>query len=386
MIANKQVENPVKLASKGKILVIDDNTDLCKLVTAILEEAGYTVATAEDGGQGLGLAKADPPDLILLDIMMPKMNGTDVLRLLKGGKICPDGVKVVMLTCKDSADEKVMNLNLGADDYIVKPYNPAELLARVDRQISIRGSEVVVRDALIESEHLAAIGDTVTVVVRDLNRFISNAMNSLDWMKSVVPDSSYTKKFIEYHDVAVKSMQAATTLVKGITLFSQGGNKQSRGKISILIRVATVVLMGKMKRAEVNLVTRIDEDPLIICNAAEIQMVLLAVLNNTMEAMKNTVYKKVSITTNIRDGRLYVSISDIGRGVETKDRPYIFNKFFSTQEGAKGLGLFFAMSIMIKHGGALNYMPSKTKGSIFNLIFPLVAKEGEDKKKEVDDG
>ena len=109
------------------ILVVDDDQRMRRLLRLNLEKEGYRVVTEEDGPAGLETAELDPPDLILLDVMMPGMDGFTVLQRLREFSDMP----VVLLTAKGEEQDKVQGLDLGADDYLTKPFGPAELLARV---------------------------------------------------------------------------------------------------------------------------------------------------------------------------------------------------------------------------------------------------------------
>lgn len=109
------------------ILVIDDDHRMRRLLRLNLEQSGYGVVTAEDAPAALDLAELDPPDLILLDIMMPGMDGFTCLERLREFSDVP----VILLTAKGEERDKVRGLDLGADDYLTKPFGPAEMLARV---------------------------------------------------------------------------------------------------------------------------------------------------------------------------------------------------------------------------------------------------------------
>ncbi|WP_371187710.1 response regulator [Thalassotalea maritima] len=110
-----------------QLLIIDDDIELVELLSDFLANEGYQVACAYDGEQGLAKIRSGKFDLILLDVMMPKLNGFDVLKALGGKYQTP----ILMLTAKDSDSDRVLGLELGADDYLSKPYNPSELLARI---------------------------------------------------------------------------------------------------------------------------------------------------------------------------------------------------------------------------------------------------------------
>ena len=110
-----------------KILIVDDDSNICNLLRIYLEKEGFEILTAGDGEKALELFESTRPDLILLDIMLPKLDGWQVCREIRKTSGCP----IIMLTAKDDTFDKVLGLELGADDYIVKPFETKEVVARV---------------------------------------------------------------------------------------------------------------------------------------------------------------------------------------------------------------------------------------------------------------
>lgn len=126
-----------------KILVVDDEQSIVTLLQYNLEQSGYTVITALDGEQGLEAAVDIRPDLVVLDLMLPKMDGLEVCKQLRQQKI---NIPILMLTAKDDEFDKVLGLELGADDYLTKPFSPREVVARIKAilrrsQLQPNGSE-----------------------------------------------------------------------------------------------------------------------------------------------------------------------------------------------------------------------------------------------------
>jgi DNA-binding response OmpR family regulator len=117
--------------NKHLILVAEDNPKQLKLVYFNLEREGYRVVTASDGVNALKLAEAQKPDLLVLDIMMPGLDGIEVCRRVREFSTAP----IILLTAKDAEEDKVLGLDSGADDYVTKPYLPRELLARINAQL-----------------------------------------------------------------------------------------------------------------------------------------------------------------------------------------------------------------------------------------------------------
>ena len=144
------------------ILVIDDEKDLIKLIDLHLSKEEYLVISAKNGIEGLDIALKHKPDLILLDIMMPKLDGLEVCKRLKSATET-SSIPVVMLTAKAQETDKVIGLELGADDYITKPFSPRELVARV-KAVLRRSEPAKLKDALtIDDISISYKGRTVEV-------------------------------------------------------------------------------------------------------------------------------------------------------------------------------------------------------------------------------
>ena len=113
--------------TQTKILVVDDDKNICELLRLYLEKEGYAVTLAFDGREGLDAFAKNNPDLILLDVMMPNMDGWQVCREIRKTSECP----IIMITAKGETIDKVLGLELGADDYVVKPFDSKEVVARI---------------------------------------------------------------------------------------------------------------------------------------------------------------------------------------------------------------------------------------------------------------
>lgn len=133
-----------------KVLVVDDEPSIVTLLKFNIEKAGFSVITAGDGKLGLKMAMEENPDLIILDIMLPEMDGMDVCKTLRQEKV---QTPILMLTAKDDEFDKILGLELGADDYLTKPFSPREVVARVKaifRRMNMNDAPVVKGDPVIE--------------------------------------------------------------------------------------------------------------------------------------------------------------------------------------------------------------------------------------------
>src|SRR6188474_395083 len=117
-------------SQRGSVLVVDDEPTIAEVVARYLQRAGYDARIAGDGPSAVELARTQRPDLVVLDLMLPGLDGLEVMRRIRDGD--RDRVAVILLTAKGEESDRVIGLRLGADDYVVKPFSPAELVARVD--------------------------------------------------------------------------------------------------------------------------------------------------------------------------------------------------------------------------------------------------------------
>lgn len=115
---------------KQKILIVDDEADILTLLEYNLEKAGFRVISANDGPDAVEITNREKPDIIILDIMLPSMEGTEVCKILKGGDVTRH-IPIIMLTAKGEEVDRIVGFELGADDYITKPFSPRELILRV---------------------------------------------------------------------------------------------------------------------------------------------------------------------------------------------------------------------------------------------------------------
>jgi two-component system, cell cycle response regulator len=187
---------PVLAPEPGRILVVDDNQDNIHILATRLRHANYEVLEATDGKEALALVRQNPPDLILLDVMLPDIDGYEISRRIKGSPDLPF-IPIILVTARDSTQDKVQGLDAGADDYLTKPINWPELAARVRSMLRIKRLQdeleeknrelerMSISDGLTglfnhrhihsllaeEFERVGRTGDCMSVAMLDLDRF-----------------------------------------------------------------------------------------------------------------------------------------------------------------------------------------------------------------------
>jgi DNA-binding response OmpR family regulator len=163
-----------------RVLIVDDDPKVCETLDRYLAHAGYTTASALDGARALELARSFAPDLIVLDLMLPRVDGLEVCRALRAASSVP----IIMLTAKSTERDKLVGLELGADDYLTKPFSPRELVARVEavlrRAARQEQTRCIVAGALTIDPERAEVRvgeEPVTVTATELRLLVTLARN-----------------------------------------------------------------------------------------------------------------------------------------------------------------------------------------------------------------
>jgi len=180
----------------GRILVVDDEPHIVELVRYNLAQEGFEVSVAYDGHDALEKVRADAPDLIILDLMLPYVDGLEVCRHLRRDSSIP----ILMLTAKDGEQDRVMGLESGADDYVTKPFSPRELVARV-RAILRRTGRDVERPEQAPVSVGGLVLDTMTHEVRLHERLVDLTTKEFDLLRLLMshPNQVFTRDFLLEH-------------------------------------------------------------------------------------------------------------------------------------------------------------------------------------------
>jgi DNA-binding response OmpR family regulator len=194
--ADWQADGTGRGRAGGRILVVDDEPHIVELVRYNLSQEGFAVDVAYDGHDALEKARLSPPDLVILDLMLPYVDGLEVCRHLRRQGAVP----ILMLTAKDSEHDRVLGLESGADDYVTKPFSPRELVARVRAILRRTGrDDARAADAPLVSGRLAL--DAVTHEVRLGDRPIELTAKEFDLLRLLMghPNQVFTRDFLLEH-------------------------------------------------------------------------------------------------------------------------------------------------------------------------------------------
>ena len=363
-----------------KILVVDDQPINVQLLKRKLEREGIKVTTATNGLEALSSVRWDRPDLILLDVMMPDMDGIEVCQRLQADE-ATKSIPVIFITARTTKEGKIEGLGVGAVDYITKPIDLDETMARVQIQlrfVSINRELVDLQRRLSEARRAATIGAVTQGIAHNLNNLLGVVIGYLDLVKAYYDKPELVKKNATSVEEAV--LRIVSIIKQLSTLVVKTRLPLIAGDLNQLIECGV-----QRYRSEY----RIDgpvtvQNPLgnlaIDTHYEVFEEVLSKVLINAWEAYGDAVpthQRPISISTEIvekpDEGRqLMVKVEDQGRGIDADIRDQIFEPFVSSKQTVGvGMGLTVARHALRNLGGDVSLADRPGGGTIVTLMHPL---------------
>ena len=319
---------------KGNILIVDDTPDNLRLLSAMLTAQGYEVRKALSGKMALTACQMLLPDVVLLDINMPQMNGYEVCRQLKNDdKTCD--VPVIFISALDDVLDKVKAFDVGGVDYITKPFNGTEVLLRIENQINLRWLQIklqekniLLQQALddlkaaqvqqIQNEKMVALGQMVAGIAHEVNNPISFIYGNLDYARQYVQNlvnliqayqteyprpTSKIQKIIQDIDLnfvindlqnLMGAMYRGVDRIRSMVLALQNFSRHDEAQMKQVdihqgIESTLVMLQHRLKETEnrpaIHIVKEYGSLPLATCYASELNQVFMHLLNNAIDAL-----------------------------------------------------------------------------------------------------
>lgn len=352
---------------KIKVLVVDDDERNVELLTAKLGIDGYETDTAYDGLAAMKKVGSFNPDLILLDVMMPKMDGYEVCRRLKASektKYTP----IIMLTAKGDVEDKVLGLDVGAEDYIAKPCNLAELSARVRSLLHMR----LLQTKLAEIEKLAALGQLVDGIAHE----IRNPLMTIGGLARRIKEKVTDEQLQGHINLITHEVERLEKMVERIDEYKKAQvSVLKQGDINEVVRegVKEIKNIAEAKAVDIKLCL-MQEPPLLLIDKANLKKAILHILQNSVDAVKQGGIIEVT-TMPSEGGYIELAFSDTGCGIKEEDLKNIFNPFHTTKMAGAGLGLTIAYKIIQDHKGDITVENTADKGVTVSIKLPVELKE-----------
>lgn len=362
----------------SKILIVDDvqlNLDLMK---EILSEKEYMIATAVNGKSAIAKAKAHKFDLILLDVVLPDIDGFEVCSHLKSNSQTQD-IPIIFLTAKIDKDSIIKGFQLGAVDYIPKPFSKEELLARVNLHLTLRK----IQDELIRSKEMAeAAAKAKAIFLANMSHEIRTPMNGIVGMVDILKRSQLTSEQREYLDIIEISGQNLLIIINDVLDFSKieaGQITFERIRFNLADEVNEVVKILRYKAVQKNLDMSFHIEPdvpeLLIGDPLRLKQVLINLCNNSIKfTSEGFVLVRVKLI-EMKEGtvRLQFEVQDTGIGISPENQSKLFKSFsqadVSTTRkfGGTGLGLAISKNLVQLMNGNIGIISEEGKGAIFHF-------------------
>ncbi|MEH2012340.1 hybrid sensor histidine kinase/response regulator [Nostoc sp.] len=395
---------------QNSILIVDNNPNNSRVLFYILHENGFKVSVVKSGEMALEKLPLIQPDLILLDVMMPGIDGFETCRYLKENEATKN-IPVVFMTALSEVEHKVKALQLGAVDYITKPIQVEEVLARVNVHLELRNTQInllkeisdrrqaetklqqtltelqLVKTQLIQSEKMSSLGQLVAGIAHEINNpvnFISaNLIHANEYIKKLL---KLLQRYQEYYPNPVPELQAEVEvneldfmindlpkllqsmefgaeriqkIVLYLRMFSRLDEAEMK-KVNIHEGIdSTLMILGhrlqtKPDNPDIQVIKEYGNLPLIECYAGQINQVFMNILTNSIDALEEAAKNQkiftpsITIYTEVINGdRLTIRIADNGSGIPENLEHRIFDPFFTSKPVGVGTGMGLAISYQI---------------------------------------
>lgn len=360
------------------VLVVDDLPQNIEVLGNILSNRGLKIAVAMNGQQAINLAIKRKPDLILLDISMPEMDGFEVCKILKENSETKE-IPIIFLTAKTETDDIVKGFELGAVDHITKPFKTSELLARVKTHLELKRSRDLIMKQISQLEKLIEDRDKfLSVISHDLRGPFTGFLGLTKFLSENI--ESFSQE--EIKEVALElynSLLRQYQLLENLLDWSKiqiGKIKINKQKIDIseIVNNKIELFQTSAKSKNLQLINEIQVNTYAYADSIMISTVIHNLISNAIKFTKEG--GKVTISSSQKDNFLEIAVSDTGIGIKKENIDKLFQESigFSTPgtnyEKGSGLGLLIAKEMIELNGGKIRVESTENVGTTFFITIP----------------
>lgn len=382
------------------ILIVDDSPTNLKVLSQTLTSAGFDLAVATNGEEALEQVKEELPELILLDVKMPGIDGFETCDRLKSNPKTQD-IPVIFMTALSETIDKVKGLSLGAVDYITKPFDEQDVLARVRVHLRLRAAQ----KQIIAQEKLASLGTITAGIAHELrnplNFVINYAQVSIDSLTDLLseieqnlpnPVPDMTERL---HDILIdvsavyEHGERANRIIESMMHLarSEPGEYQLINVNQLLsqaVKLAYYSFRSKYKTFTINIVMELDENldqiEVIVC---DLHRAFINIIDNACYALYlkstenlssgNKFSPCLTLTTSNQPSKVEIRIHDNGVGIKPELIPNLFTPFFTTKPPGQGMGLGLSLThdiIALQHRGSIQFQSQWQNYTEFIITLP----------------
>lgn len=366
--------------SEYKILIVDDVMSNVLLLKVLLTNEKFAIATASNGRQALEQVEKENPDLVLLDVMMPDMSGFEVAQHLKSNPNTAD-IPIIFLTALNSTADIVKGFQVGANDFISKPFNKEELIIRVTHQISLVAAKRLILSKTEELQRTIAGRDKLySVIAHDLRSPMGSIKMVLNMLILNLPSEKIGAEMYELLTMANQTTEDVFSLLDNLLKWT----KSQIGKLNVVYQDVDLVevtdgvieifsMVASLKKIRIR-----EMKPEKMMVNADIDMLKTVVRNLLSNAIKfSKENSEVLVKMEEVDGMAVVSVQDYGCGISEEGQKKLlhtdthFSTFGTNNEEGSGLGLLLCKDFVVKNGGKLWFTSKEGEGSILSFSIPV---------------
>lgn len=367
--------------SEYKILIVDDVQSNVLLLKALLGREGFNIVFAMNGTEALEVVKKERPDLLLLDVMMPDMDGFEVAGRLK---VEPEyaEIPIIFLTALNDSASVVKGFQLGASDFISKPFRREELLIRVQHQLLlVESRRIILRQTEELRKTIEGRDKLYSVIAHDLRSPMASMKMLCNMIMMTIEPNSLTSDVFEMLEMTNKTAEEVFSLLDNLLKWT----KSQLGKLSLLPQDVEIIGLAQgvvevfspiAESKGIQLELHNDREAINVC--VDIEMIKSVVRNLISNAIKFS-NKDTAVTVNLKvEGEeVIVTVSDKGCGIKEEDQPKLLNAathfttFGTNSEEGSGLGLLLCKDFVTKNKGRLWFESVYGQGSSFSFSLPL---------------
>ena len=366
--------------SEYKILIVDDVMSNVLLLKVLLTNEKFAIATASNGRQALEQVEKENPDLVLLDVMMPEMSGFEVAQHLKSNPQTAE-IPIIFLTALNSTADIVKGFQVGANDFISKPFNKEELIIRVTHQISLVAAKRLILSKTEELQRTIAGRDKLySVIAHDLRSPMGSIKMVLNMLILNLPFEKIGAEMYELLTMANQTTEDVFSLLDNLLKWT----KSQIGKLNVVYQDVDLVevtdgvieifsMVASLKKIRIR-----EMKPERMMVNADIDMLKTVVRNLLSNAIKfSKENSEILVKMEEVNGMAVVSVQDHGCGISEEGQKKLlhadthFSTFGTNNEEGSGLGLLLCKDFVVKNGGKLWFTSKEGEGSIFSFSIPV---------------